>query len=150
MAETQASDEGKMWAALSYGSYFMGLPLGIIPLLQRDNAFALRHARTATAVYLVTLISFFVLNVVFTIVAFVTCGFGGLLYPVAFLPVLWGLIVNVHGLILAINGDDSEPIGAFGIGELMFGSVQLKETASIPDSGGDRPPPPPPTAPPEG
>ena len=51
------SDTAKMWAALSYGSFFVGFPLGVVPLIQRDDAFALHHAKISTAVWLVMFVA---------------------------------------------------------------------------------------------
>jgi hypothetical protein len=121
------TDQGKMWAAVSYAGFLFGLPLGIIPMIQRDDAFALFHAKQATAVWLVTFVSAVVLSIVVTVVSIVTCGFGAILYPLVFLPGLWLFAVGIHGLILSINGEAREPIATFGLGEKIFGSIKTKD-----------------------
>lgn len=140
--ETAPSDQGKMWAALSYGSFFVGFPLGVIPLLQRDDDFALFHAKHATAVWLATFVLGLVLVFVYTVISFVTCGFGSLLFPILFVPLPWAMVVSIHGLVLSLNGQLEEPMGAFGLGDLMFGQITLKE----PPPQLPPPPPPPPQA----
>ena len=124
---TPPSDQGKMWAAVSYAGFLFGLPLGIIPMIQRDDPFALYHGKTSTAVYLVTFVSVVVLNIVIGILTAVTCGIGAILFPLAFLPGLWMLVVGIHGLILSINGERKEPIASFGLGEKLFANVKTKD-----------------------
>jgi len=131
-----------MWAMLSYGSFFFGFPLGVIPLLQRDDPYALRHAKHATAVWLVVFGLSMVLMFAYTVISFVTCGFGALLFPMVLLPVPWAMVVAIHGLIISANGQPDDPIGTFGLGELMFGSI----TPKLPDEAPKQiPPTPPPT-----
>jgi hypothetical protein len=78
-------------------------------------------------VYLVTFVSVLVLNVVVTLLSVVTCGVGALLFPLAFLPALWMIVVGIHGLILSINGEQKEPIATFGLGDKIFGSIKPKD-----------------------
>src|SRR4051794_18319170 len=75
MSEVPAppSDQGKMWAMLSYAGFFFGFPVCVIPLLQRDDPYALRHAKHATAVWLGVFGLTIVLGFVYTMVSFVTC-----------------------------------------------------------------------------
>jgi hypothetical protein len=140
--QAEVTEQGKLMAALSYGSFFFGVPLGVLPLIQRDDPFALFHAKHATAVWLVTLVATVALTLVYSLITFVTCGFGGILFPILLLPFPWALTVAVHGLVLSMNGQYQEPLGAFGLGELMFGSIQLKEPSAQLQS---QPPPPPPS-----
>lgn len=142
-AGAEPTEQGKMWAAVSYGSFFIGFPLGVIPLIQRDDAFALYHAKTATAVWLVAFVVGVVMAFVYTVISFVTCGFGSILFPIILLPVPWTMVVSIHGLILALNGQTEEPMGGFGLGEMMFGQLTLKEKDQLPG-----PPPAPPAPPP--
>ncbi|MEQ1505148.1 MAG: hypothetical protein ABMB14_23135 [Myxococcota bacterium] len=137
-----ASDQGKMWALLSYASFFFMFPLGVIPLLQRDDPFALYHAKHATAVWLVWFVSSTLLTVLYSVITFVTCGFGGLLFPIILLPLPWVMIVGVHGAILSMNGEWAEPIGGFGLGEILFKSIQLKSADAPPQLPPSPPPPP--------
>jgi uncharacterized membrane protein len=92
---TDDIEPGKMWAILSY---LFGL-LAIVPLLQKDNDFALFHARQA---------------LVLLIFSIPTCG--GCL--------IGTLIMVVLGLINAINGR-YEPLPLIGrFGEEWFGGIQ--------------------------
>lgn len=139
------TEQGKLWAALSYGSFFIGFPLGIIPMIQRDDAYALYHAKHATAVWLAVFVATSVLGILYPIVSMVTCGFGAILFPMLLLPVPWALVVGIHGLVIAMNGEWQEPVGAFGLGEMMFGSIRPKAIdTDLPPPPPRSPPPPPP------
>jgi len=49
MAKVEVSDRSKMPAAMSYGSFFLGIPLGVVPLFMRDDPFAFVHALAGRA-----------------------------------------------------------------------------------------------------
>jgi uncharacterized membrane protein len=65
-------EQGKIWALLGY----LISPLWVVPLIQRDNAFALFHAKQA----LVYNIVMFVVCTILGVITAVTCGFGAILY----------------------------------------------------------------------
>lgn len=137
------TDNGKLWAAISYGSFFVGFPLGVIPLLQRDDAYALHHAKSATAVWLAVFVMTIVLAALYTVLTVVTCGFGAMFFPMLLVPVPWALLVGIHGIVLSLNGEWTEPLGVFGLGEKLFASIHVKSPDELPG-----PPPPPPADPP--
>lgn len=88
-------EAGKLWAILSY---VFGL-LAIVPLLQKDNDFALFHARQA---------------LVLLIFSIPTCGG----------CVVGTVVMAVIGLINAINGR-YQPLPLIGrFGEEWFGGIQ--------------------------
>lgn len=126
------SEQGKLWAILSYAGFFIGLPLGIIPLVMRDDAFALRHAKTATAVWLGAFGATIALSMIFGVITAVTCGLGAVLFPILFLPAPWALVVGIHGLVLAVNGSWDEPIGGLRLGDKLFGSIEVKPMGRFP------------------
>jgi len=135
------TDQGKMWAMLSYGSFFFGFPLGVIPLLQRDDPYALRHAKHATAVWLAVFGISLVLALIYSFVSMVTCGLGALvMLPILVLPVPWAMAVAIHGLVITLNGQSDDPMGTFGLGDLLFGSITVK----LPDEAPKQLPPTPP------
>lgn len=109
-------DEGQMWAYLSYASMFVGFPLFVIPMLQKDNRFALFHAKQAAVAFILML----ALSAVVAVLAFATCGFGAFLVPVVFLA--W--VPSIHGFIIAANGRMDEPALSFGLGERLFSGLQ--------------------------
>jgi len=111
---------GKTWAMLSYASLFVGLPLCVVPLLQRDNAFALYHAKQATAAGII----FYALWVIWGVLTTVTCGIGVFAMPIVFVP----YVSMVHGLMIANNGETREPLLVFGIGDKLFSSITVKTT----------------------
>ena len=121
------SDQGKMWAILSYVGLIFWLPLGAIPMIMRDDSYALHHGKNATAVWLGAIITSVILWVVLGVISAVTCGIGALLFPIAFLPGLWMLVTGIHGLILSLNAKWEEPIGVFGLGDKLFANVKPKD-----------------------
>jgi hypothetical protein len=116
--DPQTVEQGKAWAFLSYASFFVGFPVWIIPLAQRDNAYSLYHAKQAGASYIMG----FAAACVIGIIAVVTCGIGAVLFPLALFP----LVTAVHGLMLVNGGEAREPILVFGIGDKLFKSIQPK------------------------
>lgn len=114
-AEVEA---GRTWAYLSYASMFLGFPAFIIPLIQRDNGFALYHARQSAGIYILTMI----LVAIFIVFSFVTCGFGAFAMPVIFLA--W--IPTIHGFVLVSRGEQREPMMLFGLGEKLFGGIKVQ------------------------
>jgi hypothetical protein len=126
------SDQGKMWAILSYVGLIFFLPLGAIPMIMRDDSYALYHGKNATAVWLGALISSIVLSIVITVLSAVTCGVGAILFPLALLPGLWLLVTGIHGLILTLNAKWQEPMGVFGLGDRLFANVKPKDAITGP------------------
>jgi hypothetical protein len=125
-------DEGKVFALLSYASLPTGLPLFAIPMIQRDNAFALQHAKWAGVAWLAYLVTFFALFVVTFIIAMITCGFGTPLVLFSFAAFLFW-IPGIQGFIYALNGEAREPMLIGGITEQLFGRLDVKEVAAEED-----------------
>jgi hypothetical protein len=122
-----ATENGKTMAALSYFGFFAGLPLGVLPLLQRDDEFAVFHARHATAVWLATFVAFVVGFFFYAVVTLATCGLGSIfVLPLLFVIPVWPVVVGVHGLVLALNGRREAPFGTLGLGDALFGGVAAK------------------------
>jgi uncharacterized membrane protein len=115
------NDQGKFLAILAHASPFLGLPLWILPLVMRDDPFALYHAKQAGVVGIAFYLTFF------GIIAFsvVTCGIGSFAVPLIF---VW-YIPAILGLLSALNGK-CEPIPVLGdFAERLFGSITLKDGA---------------------
>ncbi len=128
-----------MLAVMSYGGLFLGLPLGILPMIQRDDAFALFHAKQSMVIVLqfVLLIVLYMGCFAASFAAFfVTCGMSNFLtVPLLMLFAIFFLLPGVpalHGLILAGNGEMTAPIGTFGLAGLLFGGLECKPTAALP------------------
>lgn len=121
-ARDAVAEAGKIWAFASYASLFVGFPLFLIPMIQRDNAFALHHARHAAACFLGLL----GLSLGIGVLSIVTCGIGAFLFPIALLP----YVPAVHGLMLVSDGKWGEPYGVFGIGDRLFGTITAKPPGS--------------------
>ena len=128
--EQTVTDEGRLWAILSYAGFLVGLPLGIIPMVMRNDAYALHHGKIATTVYLAALATSMAVFVLGTIVSFVTCGLGSILMiPALLLVAAWPLTTAIHGLVITLNREWAEPLGDFGLAERLFGSLQLDDRA---------------------
>jgi len=115
-------DDGQVWAYLSYGSMFVGFPLFIIPMVQKDNRFALFHAKQAAVAFILML----ALTAVTMALAFMTCGVGAVAVPLIFLA--W--VPAIHGFIIATNGRMDEPALSFGLAERLFSGLQATPKAA--------------------
>ena len=123
-------EAGKPLALLSYATFVVGFPLFVLPMLSRDNAFALRHAKYAGAIYVGSL-AFFLITFA---LSFVTCGLGSFLMVL----LLAFYIPIVQGTLNALNGSTEPPMLTGEFAETLFSGVTLKE--ALPRSGGDGPP----------
>lgn len=113
------TSEGRTWAYLSYASTVIGLPFCIVPLVQRNDAYALFHAKHATVTYIL----FWVLLFVYMGLSMVTCGVGALCFPIVFIA----YAPMIHGLAIVSQDKWEEPMGLVGGGERLFGSIKLVE-----------------------
>ena len=121
------SEDGKLWALLSYAGLFFGIPLWVAPLLMRNDAFALHHARQAAVIFAYGLVLVGVYTFGTIALSIVTLGILSFLslccVPVLFLP----LVPTIHGLMLAYNQQWTEPVGMFGLGTKLLGSIQVEQ-----------------------
>lgn len=116
----------------SYGSLFLGVPLGVVPLIQRDDAYALTHAKHSVAVWVASMIAVVGLFALSFFLFFFTCGMSNfVMIPIIMILALWPMGHALHGLIIAINGGWEAPIGSFGLGERFFYGVKLKESPAL-------------------
>jgi hypothetical protein len=134
----------KMWAYLGYASMFIGFPLFIVPMVQRDNEFALYHAKQAGGAFLMAVI----LGTLVGIAATVTCGIGVVLIPLVFIP----MVPTIHGFMLVSNNEMREPALMFGFGDMIFGGLTVNRPSQLapPPYGAGNPQGPPPGSPPQG
>jgi hypothetical protein len=108
----ESSNSGQAMAILAHLSIIFGLPVFLIPMLQRNNALALHHAKAAGTIY-----GIFVLC---GLVAFLTCGLAVPLAILCYVPALVGIVKAARG----------EHAGAWGLGtmgERIFSGVELKQ-----------------------
>ncbi len=89
-------DEGKAFAILSYALSFIGIPFFLVPLIMRNNVFALFHAKQCLMLWLAGV----AVAVASGILAFVCIGF--LIAPVGGLTLL---VLAIMGLIKAVHGE---------------------------------------------
>lgn len=104
-------DKGKALAILSHASLFFGLPLFLMPMLTRDNRFALHHGKAAAVTYIYFMLSF--------VLMLATCG---LTFPLIFLAYIPAIV----GIVQAANGQLAGTWGFGTLGEKLFGSLDVK------------------------
>lgn len=97
-------EEGKLFAALSYGLSIIGLPFFIAPLVMRNNDFALYHAKQCLLLWIFALVGYSV-GAVLTLV----CIGVVVLAAVA----VGALVLEILGLIASLNGQ-AKPMPLIG------------------------------------
>jgi hypothetical protein len=110
------TEEGRLWACISYASVFTGLPLFLLPLVQRRDEFAIHHAKQAAEAY----IWFLACITGYIVLSLATCGIGTLCFPIVLFP----YVPMIHGMILAVNNEWRAPIGILGMGDSMLANVR--------------------------
>jgi len=98
-------EQGKTMAIFCHLSVLFGLPIFIVPFIQRDNDFALHHAKAATVTF-VSMLAALTLTVL-------TCG---LAFPLLFLAYVPAIV----GIVQASNGQQAGTWGFGGVGEALF------------------------------
>ncbi|MFT5679889.1 MAG: hypothetical protein ACI8RZ_000794 [Myxococcota bacterium] len=118
---TETIEAGKPLAIISYAALPFGVPAFIIPMLTRDNAYALQHAKYAGAIFVAGLAVFAVTFAV----AFISCGFGTPLVGIT----LFFIVPALQGFLAALNGTEEIPMVVGPWAEKMFAGVTLKDDA---------------------
>lgn len=110
--QEQQVARGKALAVLSHLSILFGVPVFLVPFFQRDDAFALHHAKAAAVTYALFLAA--------VLLSFATCAIGFPFAMLCYVPALVGLVKASHG----------EAAGRWGLGELgerVFSGVEVKD-----------------------
>jgi uncharacterized membrane protein len=115
----QVAEAGKAMAVLSHLSTFLHLPLFLIPLLQKDNPFALYHARQAA----VGFVGLIVVYVILTAITAVTCGATFFLFG---LVPIYSIGVSIIGALAANDGAIKELPVVGGVAQKLFGPHHYK------------------------
>jgi len=97
-------EDGKAFAILSYALSFISIPFFLVPLIMRNNSFALFHAKQCLMIWLAGI----AVGVVGGILTVVCIGVILLLVGGIFL-----LVLNVMGLLNAIQGQ-TKPLPLIG------------------------------------
>ena len=118
---TETIEAGKLLAILSYAALPFGAPAFIIPMITRDNAYALQHAKYAGAIFIAGLVVF----VVTFAAAFISCGLGTPLVGIT----LFFIVPSIQGFLAALNGTEEVPMVVGPWAEKMFAGVTLKDDA---------------------
>ncbi len=122
------SENGKMWAVMSYAGMFMGLPIGLVPLLMREDPFAVQHAKHAVANFIGVTVAASLSGILIVPLAMCTFGLGTfLIFPMLMPLIAWPIVTNLHGIVLVANEEWDEPMGGFGLGDWMFAGVHAKD-----------------------
>lgn len=111
-AAADDADEGKALALLSHASLLFGIPVFILPMLQKDNRFALHHSKAAAVNFIC-----FTIAVSLTIV---TCGLAFPLIFVCYVPA-------IVGAVRAANGELAGSWGWGRTGERLFSGLQVPD-----------------------
>lgn len=112
-------EAGKVMAAVAYGlTLAFALPLGLLPMVMRDNRFSLHHGKQAFMVWIVTAVLFAAAAPLM-----IFCGIGVIPLGVG---VVCHLLFNIMGLVYAIQGKPQvlPVIGPWA--EKWFRSVRVK------------------------
>ena len=97
-------EEGKAFAVLSYVLSFLGLPFFLVPLIMRNNAFSLYHAKQCLMLWLVAIVG----SAISVPLSVVCIG-----VVVALVVGIFCLVVNIIGLIGAAKGE-AKPLPLVG------------------------------------
>lgn len=92
----QEIEEGKAFAILSYVLSLIGLPFFIIPLVMRNNDFALFHAKQCLMIWIVGVVG----GTVGAVLSIICIG-----VVIAIAVGLFCLVVSIMGLIHAVKGE---------------------------------------------
>lgn len=102
MTEKEIS-EGKAFAILCYAINLLGWPFWIVPLVMRNNEFALYHAKQAMMAWIAGAVIAAVGFVLGFVLSFVCIGF--IVLPIAIVGVVvLALVWNIMGIMNAANG----------------------------------------------
>ena len=88
--------EGKAFAIISYVLNFLRLPFWLVPLIMRDNDFALYHAKQCMLLWIAAMVA-----TVAAVPLVFLCGIG---IPIIIGIAIAAIVLNVIGLINASNG----------------------------------------------
>ena len=113
----KVDDSSRAMAVLCHVSMVLGLPLWLVPMLTRDNAFTLHHAKDAAIIWVMG----FVIFSAGLVIWFMTCG----LLPVFGLALLMWL-PTLMGLFSAINGQMEEIPLITSLSRSVLGGMKLK------------------------
>jgi len=94
MAAQEVAD-GKAFAVLSYVLSLIGLPFFLVPLIMRNNAFSLYHAKQCLMLWLVGIVG----GILSAVLAVVCIG-----VVLGLLLAVFGLVLTIMGIINASNG----------------------------------------------
>ena len=94
MAAQEVAD-GKAFAVLSYVLSLIGLPFFLVPLIMRNNAFSLYHAKQCLMLWLVGIVG----GILSAVLAVICVG-----VILGLLLAIFGLVLTIMGIINASNG----------------------------------------------
>jgi hypothetical protein len=107
----ETAENGQAMAIFAHLSILFGLPVFLVPLLQRNNAFALHHAKAAATIYGLFLLC--------ALASLITCGLGVPLALLCYVPA-------VVAIVRAANLQEAGPWGLGDMGERIFSGLEVK------------------------
>lgn len=105
-------DDGYLMGVFSHFSVVFGVPVFLVPMVLRDNTFALHHARAAGVIYLVSLL--------FVVLAVTNCA---IFLPLVFVCYIPALI----GIYRASAGVEAGTSALGPAGQRLFGWIEVKQ-----------------------
>jgi uncharacterized membrane protein len=116
VSEKEIAD-GKVFAILSYVISLVGFPFWLVPLIMRDNAFSLYHAKQCFMLFLTVLVG---------VVICVPLVFFCVGIPLAFVLGIGSLVLHIMGAVQANQGL-MKPVPIVGVlAERWFAGIQKK------------------------
>ncbi len=115
MSEKDVS-EGKAFAIISYVLNFLRLPFWLVPLIMRENEFALYHAKQCMLLWITVMVG---MAAGAMLIPF--CGIG---LPVMLVIFVGAIVLDIIGLVRALNGQ-AKPLPLVGVyAEKWFRGIQ--------------------------
>ncbi|MFW6151392.1 MAG: DUF4870 domain-containing protein [Verrucomicrobiota bacterium] len=114
--ESKDVKEGKPFAILSYALSFIGIPFFLLPLIIRNNDFSLFHAKQCLMIWVVGMIG----GAISGILMLVCIGF-----VLAIVVGIFALVLNIIGLVKAVNGERKPLPWVGGYAEEWFKGITL-------------------------
>jgi hypothetical protein len=128
--DEEITENGRLLAAMSYLG-MMAFPIAFIPLLLKQDAFSMHHAKHAVGPAVAIFVFYIALMTLTGVVTTCTFGWGTVCCVPGFvLPVFWMLGTGGHGVMLALDESWDAPIGSFGLGARLLESVKFEGDGS--------------------
>lgn len=123
-------DAGRPLAIISYVLNFFHLPFFLVPLIMRGDRLSLYHAKQCLMLWLTVIVCATPFAIVAFVATILTLGLG-LCVIIPVVAVLWigGIVVNVIGIVNAMNGRCVPLPVLGGMAERWFAGIKVEPKA---------------------